>query len=997
MPAIYGSVAQPPQQHLNTVHFAMATLLLLLTVYPYLFNQNQVAALSADDIDHLTHQSIETFGIIQADDLVWSRPTKTRRDTRGQLLHASSLSSDFQNELSNAKHQKEKLQKPIRQVQFSSLGRKFNLLLDKISNKDNSLISKNFTVVALDSEGRETLVPFDSSDIQILEGYVDGETESRVVASFSRSDKLMTAQIKTGNDIIIVEPTYLHKQQLLMSSVGTATTTTTTTQSTLPYLTDVNSNTSQILSDKLYNGSMIVYNLRDHRHFQETKDIGKLCAPVKVDMNFQEAATNQPIRDGRTAETGFQEIPPDEKVGSVFTSYYHDEQNQLDNNETIGSVVDQETVNPRSKRSIENNKPRDRTRCTLQLVADYLFYKNVGNGDVQTTINYLLALVNRVNKIYLPTVWETGEGDSFKNIGFTVQNITIHQEFTRASINSDIHYNMAGDRQWGAREFLDNFSKNSPPRHYCLAHLFTYRQFDTPVLGLAYVASPRLGAIGGICSQVQQKGDSLYKHNTGISTSKGISGETLITRQTDLVVAHEFGHNFGAEHDSNECRPAPSKGGAFLMHPFAVMGFEKNNRFLSNCSRLSIGRVLSRKASSCFVQVADHVCGNGIVEDDEQCDGGDLGYGHRDPCCDSNCHFTPGSQCSDRHSWCCNKCRIRYAGFPCRPAEELNCKQSSYCDGSSAECLPPPPIEDNTTCIGGGFCRSGDCIPFCEAHDLLSCMCNTPANACKLCCKATLNGTCTPYDTKAPYLPDGNQCYRGVCEKGRCEQPIQDVVERLWDVIEDITLTTFVKFLRDNIILVVLVCSIPIWCLFSYYINEFDKRFKHNLMNAMMRQKRRKNLAHHSPFLPSIFVSDEPSDLFYDGNRDLSKADQDPMASQPLRPKSRDSKPPFNTGQYGDSKGGYSRNNNGGHTRPPPHQPGFIHRVPDYGFRLPEGEEVVFGPQSTSLALNSIELPQMAAMDDSNSSRNVNTSNEEDQITDGQVDHRNGDSYSTQV
>jgi hypothetical protein len=37
----------------------------------------------------------------------------------------------------------------------------------------------------------------------------------------------------------------------------------------------------------------------------------------------------------------------------------------------------------------------------------------------------------------------------------------------------------------------------------CLGHLFTHQTFDADdsgVLGLAYIASPRLHAIGGICS-----------------------------------------------------------------------------------------------------------------------------------------------------------------------------------------------------------------------------------------------------------------------------------------------------------------------------------------------------------------------------------------------------------------------------------------------------------------------------------------------------------------
>lgn len=799
----------------------MAFLLLVLTVYPYLFNQNtccSVSAYSSDDVE-LKHNSIEKFDIIKSNDIVWSKSISTR-DTHKineQLLHDDQNYNYDSNELDAISSISSKYLQPTRKVQFSSLGKKFDLILSKPSH----LITNDFKVVSLDSEGKETIVPMNRDDIQILEGYVEGEpTKSRATASFDNRDKLMTAQIKTGQDTIIVEPSYLHKNNFFNPSL----------------------NSSDFINPKLYDNTMIVYNLSDHKQFKSNDsdnstqfDINNLCA--SLNMNDYNSKVSPPL---------------------VRSDSYNPELDDVFKIEKPITISNR----GRTKRFLDpyiTAQERERkTRCTLHLVADYLFYKNVGNGDLQTTINYILALINRVNQIYLPTVWETGDDltERFSNIGFTVQNITIHQEFTRLSSGDD-HYNMQGDKIWAAREFLDNFSKYSPPRHYCLAHLLTYRQFDSPVLGLAYVASTRYGTIGGICSPTQQKGDSIYKHNTGISTSKGISGETLITRQADLVVAHELGHNLGAEHDSNDCRPPPSKGGAYLMHPFAVMGFEKNNRFLSNCSRISIGRVIKRKASTCFIGVVDHVCGNGIVEDDEECDGGDVGHDHNDPCCDSSCRFTPGSQCSDRHSWCCSKCHIVPAGKPCRPAEEYNCKQVAHCDGRSAECPASPPVEDNKVCVGRGLCRGGDCIPFCEARELHSCLCHNPADACKLCCKSSINGTCVPYDNRAPYLPDGLLCYRGVCRKGRCEQPVQDIVARLWGVIEDFNFTTLVKFLRDNIIFVVLVCSIPVWCIFSHYINEFDRKIKEEMVNAFMNSRRKNGSSNPSPFLPRLFVADD--------------------------------------------------------------------------------------------------------------------------------------------
>ncbi|VDK26633.1 unnamed protein product [Anisakis simplex] len=68
-----------------------------------------------------------------------------------------------------------------------------------------------------------------------------------------------------------------------------------------------------------------------------------------------------------------------------------------------------------------------------------------------------------------------------------------------------------------------------------------------------------------------------------MSSAKTTQGGTVITREADLVTAHEFGHNWGAVHDdfSSECSPSYSQGGSFIMHTFAVSGYDANNNFMA--------------------------------------------------------------------------------------------------------------------------------------------------------------------------------------------------------------------------------------------------------------------------------------------------------------------------------------------------------------------------------------------------------------------------------
>lgn len=83
-------------------------------------------------------------------------------------------------------------------------------------------------------------------------------------------------------------------------------------------------------------------------------------------------------------------------------------------------------------------------------------------------------------------------------------------------------------------------------------------------------------------------------------------------------------------------------------------------------------------------------------------------------------------------------------------------------------------------------------------------------NACKRCCRNHLNDTCAP-DSSQDILGDGTPCVQGFCNKGICEKTIQDVVERFWDIIEEININKVLLFLRDNIVGATIIVSALIW------------------------------------------------------------------------------------------------------------------------------------------------------------------------------------------
>uniref|UniRef100_A0A672SL72 Disintegrin and metalloproteinase domain-containing protein 17-like n=1 Tax=Sinocyclocheilus grahami TaxID=75366 RepID=A0A672SL72_SINGR len=475
----------------------------------------------------------------------------------------------------------------------------------------------------------------------------------------------------------------------------------------------------------------------------------------------------------------------------------------------------------RARRSAHNHK---KNTCPLLLVADHRFYKHMGRGEESTTLNYLIELIDRVDDIYRNTSWD----EDFKGYGVQIQQIIINKEPTKVA-QGENHYNMDGsplgrkDGVWDVKKLLEQFSYDIADNAstVCLAHLFTYQDFDDGTLGLAYVAPSKQG-LGGLCP----KRKDLFNCDQWNSTLQKQHDKTdvLSFQEADLVTTHELGHNFGAEHDPDNipaCAPSDDKGGKYVMYPIAVSGDHVNNKRFSNCSKFSVSRALKVKAHQCFKERSSKLCGNSRVEEDEDCDPGLL-HLNDDPCCTAKCKFRKQAQCSDRNSPCCKNCRFESVDKICQETITATCKGMSRCTGNSSECPTPGNLDNNTECVDKGRCQKGECIPFCEAlHDLESCACNETENSCKVCCRSR-SGLCTPFDSDGSYLylRKGKPCTVGFCDgAGKCMKHVQDVIERLWDFIDKLDINTFGKFLADNIVGSVVVFSLVFWIPLSILVH----------------------------------------------------------------------------------------------------------------------------------------------------------------------------------
>ncbi|XP_067686012.1 ADAM 17-like protease [Haliotis asinina] len=475
--------------------------------------------------------------------------------------------------------------------------------------------------------------------------------------------------------------------------------------------------------------------------------------------------------------------------------------------------------------------------CQLVAVADYRFYQTIGGSDIYTTASYMAGVIERVDAIYKRTVWNSA---GLTGLGFEIALMQIYESPTTVTGDA-VHFNMATS-SWDTLTLLQVFGQDLSFKDYCLAHLFTHLSFVNNVLGLAYIASPKTSSVGGICSKVGSINGVQTSLNTAFSSTRNENGDVVLAQMADLVTAHELGHNWGSEHDGSDCSPSFILGdGKYLMYPYSVSGVDPNNYQFSTCSKVLIDRVLQSKGSACFKErTPQQACGNGRVESElgEQCDAGYLGKFGLDPCCSSTCQFSGSAVCSPVNHACCVNCQLASLGHICVADNNVTCLDASYCDGTSLACPAAAKKQDNTPCLDEGICRDGECLSFCEGRNLHSCICDGVDTSCYRCCRVNATSPCERYDPPS-LLPDGRPCVQGYCTQGTCKRTVQNTVERLFSIIENLSISEIIIFFRDNLIGAVLICSLLVWVPVCICIRIRDYRHKKRFVDDMYREIKR--------------------------------------------------------------------------------------------------------------------------------------------------------------
>ncbi|KAI0077421.1 hypothetical protein K474DRAFT_1707303 [Panus rudis PR-1116 ss-1] len=276
-----------------------------------------------------------------------------------------------------------------------------------------------------------------------------------------------------------------------------------------------------------------------------------------------------------------------------------------------------------------------------------------------------------------------------------------------------------------------------------------------------------------------------------------ISGTAVSTagRVEWQVIAHEIGHNFGAIHDcadgcqsdDSQCCPLSkdscNANSQFIMSPVAEAGETKFSPCsLGNICSLMLGNSGGMTNTSCLADASSarqtislQMCGNGIVEEGEDCD---PGKGASSNCCDvSTCKFKSGAVCDPTNSPCCtDQCGFADSSKVCRPAKDSSCDMPEMCTGNSSTCPTDVFAPNGQSCGSNGLaCANGLCTSLdkqCQtvgASMNLQSACKSPnEKSCQVSCQDPNNANqCILLNSP---LIDGSPCgYGGTCSGGNCK------------------------------------------------------------------------------------------------------------------------------------------------------------------------------------------------------------------------------------
>ncbi|XP_056456107.1 disintegrin and metalloproteinase domain-containing protein 19 [Gadus chalcogrammus] len=306
----------------------------------------------------------------------------------------------------------------------------------------------------------------------------------------------------------------------------------------------------------------------------------------------------------------------------------------------------------------------------LLLVADHAEFEKHGL-DLDRTRRKLLEAANLVDKYYRAL-----------NIRVALIGLEVWSNRDQIAVSDNPYSTLAAFLAWRRKQLRALPNDN--------AQLITGISFQGTTIGLA--------PLKAMCSDYQSGGVNADHAKSAVGVA--------------ATMAHEMGHNFGMSHDGAGCCQARPEDGGCIM---AAATGDPFPRVFNGCNQRELSRYLGSGGGKCLFNLPNtramyggQRCGNGYLEDGEECDCG----GEEEctsPCCNANnCTLKAGAECA--HGVCCDDCKLKSPGVECR-APSGSCDLPEYCDGKAESCPANFYLVDGVGCGGGrGYCYTGMCL-----------------------------------------------------------------------------------------------------------------------------------------------------------------------------------------------------------------------------------------------------------------------------------------------
>ena len=271
--------------------------------------------------------------------------------------------------------------------------------------------------------------------------------------------------------------------------------------------------------------------------------------------------------------------------------------------------------------------------------------------------------------------------------------------------------------------------------HNDAAHLFSGRDFNGGTAGLATQLGVRSSSIcddrehcgydyggantlsEGQCITIGGVQKCCQRHSAGAVSMVYKGNEATAS----VTVAHEIGHQLGFHHDGQVDAGTAScpESGLIMATVYTGGGVDS----WSSCSVKTYNANIQHFA--CLTEGVTTKCGNGIIEEGEQCDCGSSDCSSTDSCCNgATCQLTAGSKCSALDACCSSStCQVQSQGSTCR-ASVGSCDVAETCDGFSSKCPSDAYVPYGTACDADdgdkGACWGSVCSNRCVGELLLT-------------------------------------------------------------------------------------------------------------------------------------------------------------------------------------------------------------------------------------------------------------------------------------